>query len=267
VGLSYIPRAHFTANGTFKANEIETMFMQSGLPGMVGGFSGKLHSKTNDYRLGVGMRLDALPQLDLGASVGRIRCHTLFAGYHKDDTTNFTQKEIWANATAIDLGARYRVGDALTLGVVLKNIHADLDVKTVTTDNSGTNTRNFSVPYIKDFSIGADYHYSERLRFSLAYQFLFGTYNTSSFDFKLLRAGGTYHYGSFDYHAGLVAPVKISGSHIKNVKLPSPVMPTFGVSYARRNITVGAALYFHPIKSLAANSARPVMDFSINYKF
>jgi hypothetical protein len=44
-------------------------------------------------------------------------------------------------------------------------------------------------------------------------------------------------------------------------------MPTFGVSYARRNITVGAALYFHPIKSLAANSARPVMDFSINYKF
>jgi long-subunit fatty acid transport protein len=267
VGLSYVPRAHFKAKGAFKPNEIETTFMQSGLPGMIGGFNGKLTSKTSDYRVGLGVRFDTLPELDLGASVGRIRCHTLFAGYHKDDTTNFTQKEIWANAWAIDLGARYHINDDLTLGITLKNINADLDVKTVTIDSSGTRTRLFSVPYIKDLSIGLDYRYSDNLSFALAYQFLYGTYNTSSFDFKLLRAGGTYHYGNIDYHFGLIAPIKISGSKIKNIKLPAPAMPTFGLSYTHDDITVGTAIYFHPIKSLAANSVKPVIDFSLSYKF
>lgn len=267
LGFSYVPRAHFTANGTFKANEVETMFMQSGLPGMAGGFSGKLQSKTNDYRIGLGMRFDALPRLDLGGSLGRIRCHSLFAGYHKNDTTNFTNKEIWANAWALDLGARYRIREDLTFGIVLKNIRADLDVKTVTTDNSGTHTLNFSVPYINDVSLGLDYRYSDSLSFSLAYQYLYGTYSTSTFDIRLLRLGGTYRYGRLHGHFGLVAPLRIAGSKLQNVKLPVPAMPTFGLSYDYKNITFGTALYFHPIKSLAARSAKPVMDFSVQYRF
>jgi len=266
VGISYLPRVHFKAKGTFKESELETAFLNTALPGMPGGFSGKLDSKTNDYRLGIGGTFDLLPRLSLGASIGRVKCHTLFSGYHKE-SLNPADIEIHANAWAIDLGAKYRLTNQLTFGATLKHINGDLDVHTVTTDTKGTRIRTSNAPFVKDISFGVDYRYSPNWQFAFSYQMLYGHYSKSTFDIRLLRIGGTYHTDSLDYHFGLIAPFKIQTVVIKDLKLPAPVLPTVGLTYRHGRTTYSVAAYIHPVMTFATHRLKPALDLSISHRF
>ena len=266
LGFSYLPRAHFTAKGKFKDKEMETMFVQVALPGLPGGFDGDLRSKTNDYRIGLGLRWDRLPNLSLGASVGRVRCHTVFTGY-RPRSVGQVSADITARATSIDLGAKYRLNDDLTFGITLKHLHSDLTSRVVITEGGVPKAHTSLTPFIKDLTVGLDYRYSPKWEFGLVYQTLFGQYGNDPFDIKLLRASATYHGTSLDYHVGLIAPITMQTDVIKDFKLPAPAMPTFGVSYETGHWTLGATMYIHPIMSLTTRKITPAMDLSVGYRF
>ena len=266
LGFSYVPRAHFTARGKFKEGELETTFVQVALPGLSGGFDGDLQSKTNDYRIGLGLRWDRLPDLSIGASVGRVRCHTLFTGY-RTRSVGWVSSEITARATSIDLGAQYRLNDNLTLGIAFKNLHSELASRTVTTERGITSAHTSITPFIKDVTVGLNYRYSPEWEFGLVYQTLFGQYGNDPFDIKLLRASATYHGTSLDYHVGLIAPITMRTDVIKDFKLPAPAMSTVGISYETGPWSLGATMYIHPIMSLTTRTIRPAVDVSVGYRF
>ena len=266
IGISYYPRLHLNANGKFNKNEFETNIVQSALPGMSGGFNGKVDSKTNDYRVGIGLRFKAFPRLSIGTSVGRVKCKTLFLGYENNNPA-YIKRRINATALSIDIGAKYMITDDLTFGIVLKNNHSDLHVTNVKTDKSGTTTRTYTTPFLKDFAIGFDYRYSKNWDFAVSYQMLYGKYGSNSFDFQLLRFGSTYKTSSIDYHAGLIIPLKIKSNNITNIKLPAPALPTVGISYKYKNATITGVFYIHPIMTYATGTLKPALDISVSYSF
>ncbi len=266
VGLSYIPRAYFQADGRFEKDAFETVFVEKAVPGMSGGFDGKLDSETNDYRIGLGTSFDILPELSIGASVGKIKCKTIFKGYMLGET-NYIKRDIGAQATSIDIGMKYKLSDNLTFGAVVKNINSDLDVHIVTTDINGSTVRDFIAPFINDALIGIEYRYSDDIDLSIVYQSLYGTYSSNDFDFKIVRLGATYRTSLLDYHAGLIIPIKLNAGDMEKPKLPAPAMPTIGVSYSYGDISLDAVFYIHPIMSYTTNSIKPAVDVSISYQF
>lgn len=266
LGVSYLPRVHFKAEGHFKDDELETTFLETALPGMPGGFTGKLDSETNDYRIGLGGYFDIWPHLSLGVSVGRVKCHTLFSGY-RNDPNDPADIEIHANAWAIDLGMQYHLNERFSFGAVLKHINGDLDVERVTTDKEGTRTYYSTAPFIKDMSVGMDYRYASNWQFSLGYQKLFGQYSSGVFDVDLLRFGSTYHTDLLSYHFGLVAPLRIEAGAIQDFELPVPVLPTVGATYEWGDVTIDAVFYIHPVMTFATHRIKPALDIAIRYVF
>jgi len=267
IGFSYVPRAHFRAKGVFKNGELVTTFLRFGLPGFPGEFRGDVASHTDDYRIGYGLRFDKLPRLDLGFSIGKIFCTTDFTGY-KDQDNKPSQVHIDATALSLDIGARYHINDGLTIGTVVKNIGSTLRYTTVEKHNSITQTRTSSAKFITDISVGLSYKYSDQWKFDLAYQNLYGHYGGNEFDFRFIKASATRHSNLFDYYLGIFAPIKIKNNRYNTIKLPAPAMPTAGIRYTwQKQLTVDAALYLHPVMSLATHSIKPALELSIDYRF
>ncbi len=265
-GVAFIPRVYFKADGTFKSNELKTSFLRTALPGMSGGFTGKIDSETNDYRIGLGGYFEKLPSLKFGASLGRVKCHTLFSGY-RSDPADPIDMNVHADAWAADVGIIYKLNDNLSFGAVLKHINGELDVKTVTKHKYSSNKRHFKAKFIKDLNIGVNYRLSEKWEFGLGYEMMYGKYSMNQFDFQLIRFYGAYHSGHYSYHLGLIAPLKIKTDTIKEFKLPFPVMPTVGVDYSTGNLTIGSAFYVHPVMTFATKQIQAAVDLSVKYSF
>jgi len=266
LGFSYLPRAHFHAKGVFRDKSLERTFLNVGLPGLPGGFDGEMTSRTNDYRIGFGMQWDKLPDMRIGASIGRVECKSIFSGIRTGHIGR-TKADIEAHAVSIDLGAQYRLTDELSVGVVLKNIHSDLATHTIIVEDGKRQERRSHAPFIKDFAIGLDYRLSKRWQFGLVFQTLFGHYSSNEIYFKILRASATYHTQTLDYHFGFLSPLHVHVGKITGFKLPAPILPTAGISYTHGRYTIGAAFYFHPVMSLAKKAIQPALDVSFAYRF
>ena len=207
------------------------------------------------------------PSWSLGVSAGYVNCATTFAGVTLEDPTNFTYKSTVAKAIAFGVGAKYYVNKELTLGINMKNLDSKLTVEVDTTDDNGTMSKSYDVSFPYDFSIGANWKYSEKVTLAADYQQVFGSYGDYDLDFKLLRFGTTISIDSLDYHLGLVAPLSLYTSNTDAPNLPFPVSPTAGMGWHKGSVDFSLAFYIHPIMSLHLNKPSPSLDLSMNYNF
>lgn len=267
VALAYIPRLYIQSSGKYLEDDIESVFLRYTLPGLSPNFDGEIESKTNDYRFAVAFSELHNPSWSFGVSAGYVNCATTFAGVTLEDPTNFTYMSTVAKAIAFGVGAKYYVNKDLTLGLNMRNLDSKLTVQVDTTDDDGTTSKSYDVDMPYDFSIGANWKYSEDLTFASDYQQVFGAYGDYEVDFKLLRFGTTINSDLLDYHLGLVVPITLSSSKADTPDLPFPMSPTAGMGWHNDSIDFSLAFYVHPIMSMHLNKPSPSLDLSMSYNF
>jgi|LGVF01.2.fsa_nt_gb hypothetical protein len=268
VGISYIPRLHFSATGTFTQSDLESVFLRYALPGISGDFSGDVVSKTKDFRFALAFAPLTSGRWALGLSVGLVDCATFTCGGEAESVSGYTMATTEATAITLNLGASYKLRDDLTVAVSIKDVHTRLDVHVETTLLDGSIEEvTFEASLPTDLTVGLLWNYSDTLDLALDYQTMFGSYSTHDIDVRMLRLGAEKRYDSFSTRYGLVVPIAIKSSKLPDIKLPFPVAPTFGLGWKRGNYDIDLAIYAHPLMSYSCQTIYPAADLSLTYSY
>lgn len=267
LAFAYIPRLMFSATGTYKEKDFESIFLRYPLPDLSKNFSGNLNSSTDEYRFAAAVSPIYNRYWSLGLSVGSVNCATTFAGVALEDPQNFTYKSTVAHAISFNVGTKYFVNDELTMALSVKNINSTLITEIETIDKNGRAYKHYDVEFPLDIALGAHYKPNESYEFMGDYQQIFGNYGTYSINFKMLRTGMSLHEGSFTYHGGLIVPIELSSTGIDSLELPFPVAPTAGLGWHHGDFDLSAAFYIHPFMSLHLGRPSPSLDLSVIYSF
>lgn len=268
IGVSYIPRLHFSATGKFAADDLESVFLRYALPGISGDFDGTVTSKTKDYRLAVAFSPVESDRWALGFSVGMVDCATFLCGGNATTTEGVTMATTEATATTFNFGMRYKAADDVTLAFSVRDLRTTLDVHVETTDTEGnTETQRFESSFPTDVSLGMLWNYNDTLDVTMDYQMMFGKYGNYDIDIQMLRLGVEKRYGNLATRYGLVVPIAIKSSRLPEVKLPFPVAPTLGVGWQSDHFDIDLAIYAHPIMSYHKRTVYPSADLSITYRY
>jgi hypothetical protein len=268
VGVSYIPRLHFSASGTFKSTDFESVFLRYALPGISGDFSGDIVSKTKDFRLAFAIAPLKSDNWALGFSVGLVDCATFTCGGKAESFSGYSLATTEARAITLNFGASYKIRDDLTLAFSVKDVRTRLDVLVEKVKLDGSieeSTFDASLP--TDLTIGFLWEYNDTLDITADYQTLFGSYSNYDIDVRILRIGAEKRYSSFSTRYGLVVPIAIKSSKLPEIKLPFPVAPTFGLGWKRERYDIDLAIYAHPLMSYSTQSIYASADLSISYSF
>lgn len=268
VGVSYIPRLHFSASGTFTEDDFESVFLRYALPGISGDFSGDVESKTKDFRFALAFAPLNSDRWAVGFSIGRVDCATFTCGGEAESDSGYTMVTTEATAITLNLGVSYKIRDDLTVAVSIKDVNTRLDVHVKTTQTDGSVEENiFKASLPTDVTVGLLWNYSDTLDFAVDYQTMFGSYSTYDIDVQMLRMGAEKRYDSFTTRYGLVVPIAIESSKLPEIKLPFPVAPTFGLGWNRGNYDIDLAIYAHPLMSYSRQAIYPSADLSVTYSF
>jgi hypothetical protein len=264
VAFSYIPRLFIKANGAFQKDELESILLRFSLPGLENDFKGDVASKTYDYRMAIATKFN---RWNIGASIGEIKCKTIFEGVLQEEPNNYQTIVTNAKGIGIDIGAQYLYNENLKIGATLKHLDAKLDVKTVTTDNNGETSKIYTIPFPTEINIGFDYRYSNVSNFLFSYQNLFGKYGGYDIDFQLLKIANSFKSGDFKYNAGLISVLKLESPQIEKIDLPLPMFPTTGLEWQKNALKMDLVFYVHPIMSYHTKTIQPAVDISLSYNF
>lgn len=267
LAFSFIPRLHVKAEGAFKEDDFESIFIRYALPGLPTNFDGEVDSKTKDYRFSWGIAPEKNDSWRFGMSISYIECGTRFCGVFARDPDNFTIASTDATAWAVHIGGKYHYDDTLTFGFSLKDLNTTLDVETIISDDQGTRTKIFHTSFPRDLTLALAWQYTPQIRLSSDLQYMFGHYGNYGIDFRIWRNGISYLSGPWRYRAGLMIPLLLESEQIEEVEPPLPFTPTVGLSWQRQGFTADLVLYVHPIMSYQLKKPHPAMDFSLTLDF
>ena len=267
LAFSFIPRLHIKAEGAFKEDDFESIFIRYALPGLPADFDGEVESKTKDYRFSWGIAPDKDARWRFGMAISYIECGTSFCGVFARDPGNYTIASTNATAWAVHIGAKYHYDEKLTFGLSLKDLNTTLDVETIITDDQGTRNEIFHTSFPRDLTLALAWQYSPQIRLSSDLQHIFGHYGNYTIDFRIWRNGIDYHAGPWHYRAGLMIPLRLKSEQIEDVEPPLPFTPTAGLGWQKQGFSADIALYVHPVMSYQRKKAHPAVDVSMSLDF
>ena len=270
IALSYIPRLHIKASGSYAENDLESVFIRFALPDLPGTFSGDIESKTKDNRISFAIMPEFDPKWSMGFSMARVDCETFFCGVTAKEPGKYIISSTKATAYTLNIGAKYYYNPNLTFAFNLKDVNTTLDIELKTVYEDGTiKHKTFQASFPKDLTIGTQWLYHPNLKLSLDYQILSGNYGKYKMNISTLRAGLEYSDQSLRYRFGLLAPLKLEVAKVSNVKdkLLFPVAPSIGIGWNNKTYSIDAALYTQIVMSAVRKKGVFGLDISLTSKF
>ncbi|WP_292025436.1 hypothetical protein [Maritimibacter sp. UBA3975] len=95
-----------------------------------------------------------------------------------------------------------------------------------------------------------------------------GTYGRRNVDIRGVYAGAEYRFDAgWSLRGGALRVTKANFNNRGNIRLPIPVVPSFGAGWSYGDFKIDGALYAHPIMSYHHGRAAPTVEISMSYRF
>lgn len=269
IGFAWLPRLHMAANGNFRSDEFESIFIRYALPSLPEDFDGEVESKTRDKRVVFAISPKDNARWRLGVAVGRINCGTKFCGVFANDPGNYTVASVEAKATTLGVGAQYRVNERVQLGLNVKDVDTRLEVVTVVTDKDGTETKRVTTGFPRTITVGGSWQRSAATVLTTDLESMLGRYGNSSINVTLLRAGLETRSNQLAYRMGMIVPLVMKSDTTQSVRedMPAPFLPTAGIGWHGQYATIDFVIYPHPVMSYTEREIRLASDLTLSLRW
>ncbi len=267
VGAARYNRVHARATGAYREDEFESIFLRYLLPGISGTFDGTIDSKTLVNRFALGLSMNAVPGLSLGANLDWIDCQTDTCGIH-GGSNGYEVRSTHATALSYGLSLNYAMTDRLTFGANYTDVNTTLRVDTTVTDNLGTRADTYYVKFPHKLNLELSMQVTDQLLVATGYQKIWGTYGNYDLNIESAHVGAEYQssYGVI-WRGGLWMPLAISASNGLSPKLLIPFAPTAGIGWHQDGFSADLAVYAHPLVSMSLGYPKISSDLTIGYRF
>jgi len=249
--LTWFTRLHIKTHGTFAEDSLETVFLEYALPGYPKDFIGTIESKTREYRFGVAIKSSTHNNLSLGMTLGIVKCGTTSCGVRASSPDNYHIQSTDATAYSLGAGIKYQLTEQIRLALAVQDFDTKVNVETQVISNDGIESNQFTTHLPTNVAFGMLMETQRNYMLSADYQATYGTYGSSSIDFRLLRLGLRKHWHHFRFNVGSIIPIRLSTGTTGNLmgRAPSPILPTAGLSWLNRRFTLDFVIYPNPIVS------------------
>ncbi|MBO1927342.1 hypothetical protein J3998_07095 [Thiomicrorhabdus sp. 6S2-11] len=267
VGFAFFPRIHASASGSFAESDFESIFLRYLLPGLDGTFAGNLESKTKVYRLAFSAQPKDSQFWSVGFSFDYIDCKTNFCG--TTATSNgYSISSGDAKATSLGVSLLLKPRQDLRIGISLTDLNSSLKTEITTTDDLGTTTEHYKLSFPIKALFGVAFNLSDKLLLTGDYEAINGEYGKDSLDFQIARFGGEYQYSEMTtFRLGAVVPLKLTSQQTKDLELPFPFVPTFGVGWHWDSWQADFTVYANPVQSAHENAPALYSNLSLSVHF